>query len=175
MGTPAHRPLVAGFPQAATRFQSSRRGSAETRASRPVRACVAAGLCDRRDPSTPGASRPPLRMTKLVRSMDTPAHRPLTAAFQQAAASLRSRRRRRRSAPISVWHPAPCRRTPTPSASCAPYAAACASAAGIASRGPNAAHRLDSCRFFRRILARFSTYAADPSPTSHLTKTQPPF
>ena len=46
-----------------TRFQSSRRGSAGTRASRPVRACVAAGLCDRRDPSTPGASRPPLRMT----------------------------------------------------------------------------------------------------------------
>ena len=60
-----HRPLTAAFPWVGSAFRPSRRGRSEDpRASRPGRFCAAAGLRVRRGPSTPGASRPSLRMTR---------------------------------------------------------------------------------------------------------------
>ena len=62
-------------------------------ASRPESATLATSIGGSGDPSTPGASRPPLRMTKLARPVGTPVHRPLTAAFPQVEGAFRPGRR----------------------------------------------------------------------------------
>ena len=62
-----HRPLIAALPRVENAFHPSWRALAGMRASQPGRACVAAGLYDKGDPSTPGASRPALRMTRAPR------------------------------------------------------------------------------------------------------------
>ena len=53
-------------------------------AARPGSVAAAAGVRGSGDPSTSGASRPALRMTKPAGPMDIHAHRPLTAAFPWA-------------------------------------------------------------------------------------------
>ena len=62
-----HRPLIVALPRVENAFHPSWRALAGMRASQPGRACVAAGLYDKGDPSTPGASRPALRMTRAPR------------------------------------------------------------------------------------------------------------
>ena len=73
MGTPAHRPLTAAFPLVGG--DSVRKKRPEGSRSRPT-----GKRRDQRDPSTPGASRPPLRTTK-----------PLAAAFPLVATHARVR------------------------------------------------------------------------------------
>ena len=69
-----HQPLIVALPRVENAFQPSWRTLAGMRASQPGRACVAAGLYDKGDPSTPGASRPALRMTRAARpDQDAPA------------------------------------------------------------------------------------------------------
>ena len=67
MGAPAHRPLTAAFRRSEA-FSGRVDAPGRSRA-RPDRGgpSLAASLCHRRDPSTAGASRPSLRMTKLSR------------------------------------------------------------------------------------------------------------
>ena len=81
MGTPAHRPLSAALPWVGSAFEPSRHGRSEDlRASRPGRLCAAASLRIRRGPSTPGASRPPLRMTIVPAGALPRRRRPLRPA-----------------------------------------------------------------------------------------------